>query len=254
MERKEVNNAFYDELGTTWYESSNHPIALLRAENRARAPWVAQKLVHHFKNPCAVLDVGCGAGFLSNTLAQQGHRLTGIDLSPKSLEVAKAYDQTQTVQYQTADACSLPFKDAQFEAVCAMDLLEHVENPNQVIAESARVLKPGGLLFFHTFNRTWLSWLFAIKGLEWFIPNTPRHIHIYRLFIKPSEMQAHLKTHNLQLSEIHGLMPKIDKSFFQLLLRRGIPTNFSFKTISSLSCGYIGCALKSQKNIEIKEP
>lgn len=245
MGREVINNGFYDDLGAQWYEADNHPIALLRAENRARAPWVADKLVNHFAcRRCSVLDIGCGAGFLSNALAQKGYRLTGIDLSRESLEVAQAYDRTRSVLYQPGDACSLPLEDSQFEAVCAMDLLEHVEDPYRVIAEAARVLKPGGLFFFHTFNRTWLSWLFAIKSLEWFIPNTPRNIHLYRLFIKPSELTAYLDRSGLKVTEVHGLMPRIDTAFFKLLLRRGVPPQFSFKTISSLSCGYVGFATK----------
>ena len=78
MEREVVNNAFYDDLGRKWYEAYDHPIALLRAENNARAPWVAKKIADHFdKNRCSVLDIGCGGGFLSNTLAQHGHQVTG---------------------------------------------------------------------------------------------------------------------------------------------------------------------------------
>lgn len=245
MEREVVNNAFYDDLGSQWYEAYDHPIALLRAENKARAPWVASQLTNHFTAPCSVLDIGCGAGFLSNCLAQHGHKLTGIDLSSPSLKIAQAYDTTHTAHYQKADACSLPFQQGQFDAVCAMDLLEHVEEPDRVIAEASRVLKPGGLFFFHTFNRTWLSWLFAVKGIEWFVPNTPCHIHLYRLFIKPSELTSYLHHNELKLSKIHGLMPRMDKSFLKLLLRRGIPPQFSFKTISSLSCGYVGFAIKS---------
>ncbi len=245
MEREVVNNAFYDDLGSQWYEADDHPIALLRAENRARAPWVATQLASHFAGPCSVLDIGCGAGFLSNSLARQGHQLTGIDLSSSSLKVAQTYDITRKTHYQQADACSLPFEQDQFDAVCAMDLLEHVEEPARVIAEASRVLKPGGLFFFHTFNRTWLSWLFAIKGIEWFVPNAPRHIHLYRLFIKPSELTTYLHQSDLELSVIHGLMPRIDKSFLKTLLRRGIPPQFSFKTIPSLSCGYFGFAIRS---------
>lgn len=251
MEREVVNNAFYNDLGSQWYEADDHPIALLRAENRARAPWVAAQLASHFTAPCSVLDIGCGAGFLSNCLAQLGHELTGVDLSSSSLKVAQAYDTTRTANYNQADARSLPFQQGQFDAVCAMDLLEHVEEPALVISEASRVLKPGGLFFFHTFNRTWLSWLFAVKGIEWFIPNAPRHIHLYRLFIKPCELTTYLHQSGLKLSEIHGLVPRIDKSFLKLLLRRGIPSQFSFKTIPSLVCGYVGFATKPFLNSDL---
>jgi 2-polyprenyl-6-hydroxyphenyl methylase/3-demethylubiquinone-9 3-methyltransferase len=245
MEREVVNNAFYDDLGKQWYEAYNHPIALLRAENKARAPWVIKKIAEHFsQNRCSLLDIGCGGGFLSNTLAQHGHQVTGIDISEESLHIAREMDSTRTVNYCKADGYKLPFSSEQFEIVCAMDLLEHVEEPTRVIAEASRVLKPGGIFFFHTFNRNWFSWLIALKGVEWFVPNTPENMHLYRLFIKPREMTHYLKQNNLKVSEILGLMPAMDKGFFQLILQRRISTHFSFKIISSLKCGYMGHAIK----------
>jgi 2-polyprenyl-6-hydroxyphenyl methylase/3-demethylubiquinone-9 3-methyltransferase len=249
MERKVVNNAFYDALGNEWYESYNHPIALLRAENKARAPWVSLKIAEHFKTKnCSIIDVGCGGGFLSNTLAQQGHCVSGIDLSEESLSVAHERDITGTVSYQKADAYALPFPEKHFEIVCAMDLLEHVEEPARVISEASRVLKPGGLFFFHTFNRNWFSWLFALKGVEYFVPNTPPNIHVYRLFIKPSELACTLVQNGLKVSEYHGLMPAIGKPFFQLILQRKISPQFSFKIVPSLKCGYMGYAIKESFN------
>ncbi len=247
MERKVVNNAFYDDLGKKWYEAYDHPIALLRAENRARAPWVAQKIHDHFEHKkCAVLDIGCGGGFLSNALAQQGHQVTGVDLSEESLTVAREHDTTSTVLYKTGNALALPFAPSQFEIACAMDLLEHVEDPGKVIGEAARVLKPGGLFFFHTFNRNWLSWLFALKGIEWFVPNSPPNIHLYRLFIKPSEMSTYFQKSSLKLSQMCGLMPIMDKAFIKLLLSRQISHQFSFKMVPSLKCGYMGYAIKDK--------
>jgi len=246
MERKVVNNDFYDDLGEKWYQAYDHPIALLRAENQARAPWVAKKIADHFINKnCAVIDIGCGGGFLSNTLAYQGHQVTGIDLSEESLNVARKHDTTCTVCYQNANAYSLPFSSSKFEIACAMDILEHVEEPIKVIAEASRVLKPGGLFFFHTFNRNWLSWLFALKGIEWFVQNAPSNIHLYRLFIKPSEICHYLEKSCLNVSEILGLMPAMNKAFFKFLLLRRISPQFSFKIISSIKCGYMGYAIKN---------
>lgn len=222
MEGEVVNNDFYNELKEKWYQADDHPIALLRAENTRRIPWVSQHMRHHFlSKPCAVLDVGCGAGFLTNALAKEKHRVTGIDLSEKSLEVASQKDSTQSVVYQKADAYSLPFPEQSFDVVCAMDLLEHVEKPKQVIAEAARVLKPKGLFFFHTFNRNFISWLFVIKGVEWFVSNTPEQMHVYRCFIKPKELKLYCKQHGLQTEKLIGLNPALmSKSFWKLLFTR----------------------------------
>jgi 2-polyprenyl-6-hydroxyphenyl methylase/3-demethylubiquinone-9 3-methyltransferase len=177
-EKPVINNAFYDDLGERWYTASDDPVALLRAESRLRVPWVVEKISRDGAEAC-VLDVACGAGFLSNALALKNHQVTGIDLSVQSLAVAEKYDTTKSVTYLAMDAHHLDFPDASFDVVCAMDFLEHVSDRNQVIKEFSRVLKPGGRFFFHTFNRNFLSWLIVIKGVEWFVKNTPDHMHTY---------------------------------------------------------------------------
>jgi 2-polyprenyl-6-hydroxyphenyl methylase / 3-demethylubiquinone-9 3-methyltransferase len=245
METKVVNNDFYDHLGNQWYEASDHPVALLRAENRARIPWIVKKITDAYCNKkCAILDIGCGGGFLTNALASLGHHVAGIDLSQESLEIARLKDETRTVQYCQGNGYALPFGNNHFETVCAMDLLEHVSQPGQIILEASRVLKPGGIFFFHTFNRTVWSWLFALKGIEWFVPNTPPRMHVYKYFIKPNELTTLLNQHQLSVCKMHGLMPAWNKAFFQLLIRRRIPEGFAFKIKRSLSCGYMGFAQK----------
>ena len=146
-----VNNAFYDELGDEWNHRCDHPIALLRAENRVRNPWILQEIGARIGAQAHVLDIGCGAGLLTNELAAHGHKATGVDLSEPSLEVARRSDKTKSVQYLNANGYALPCADKTFDAVAAMDVLEHVEKPEQLIKEASRVLKPGGLFFFHTF-------------------------------------------------------------------------------------------------------
>ena len=94
-----INNDFYEELREDWHERFDHPIALLRAENKIRAPWVANELHKRFLKPVTVLDIGCGGGFLSNHLATLRHQVTGIDLSPSSLEAACKNDVTKSVKY-----------------------------------------------------------------------------------------------------------------------------------------------------------
>ncbi len=246
MEAEVVNNTFYNELGQKWYEDYNHPIALLRAENQTRVPWVAKEIKRHFKHAsCSVIDVGCGGGFLSNALAQYGHQVTGIDLSEESLEVARANDVTRSVFYCKANGYALPFADQNFDVVCAMDFLEHIDEPQRAIEQAARVLKPGGLFFFHTFNRNWLSYLIALKGVELFVPNTPKNMHLYKNFIKPSELKSFMENVSLNVKEMHGLMPSLNKAFFRLLYARQITHDFTFKIRKSLKCGYMGFALKT---------
>ncbi len=236
-----INNAFYDELHHEWYVAKDHPIVLLRAENRVRNPWILSQL----KEKSTVLDIGCGGGFLTNKLAKAGHQVTGVDLSFPSLEIAKKQDATASVAYYEADAYSLPFEENEFDAVCAMDLLEHVKEPWRVIEEAARVLRPGGLFFFHTFNRTALSYIVAIKGVEWFVRNVPQAMHLHRYFIKPKELNRYCSEVGLVVKQLRGLNPVINRALFKLVFTRHLSDDFAFKFSKSLACGYVGMAINN---------
>ena len=242
---KMINNEFYNDLHDGWYTESNHPVALLRAENRLRTPWIIKEINAKFSRKIDVLDIGCGAGFLTNALSQEGHNVTGIDFSKASLSIAKKFDKTGKVCYQQANAYSLPFPDESFDAVSALDVLEHVEDPKQLIAEAARVLKPHGLFFFHTFNRNFLSYLMIIKGVEWFVRNTPKNIHVYSLFLKPKELIHYCQNHRLQVVKIVGMIPKMNSwPFWKMLLTRKVSDHFSFDFCRSLMTGYLGFSEK----------
>jgi 2-polyprenyl-6-hydroxyphenyl methylase/3-demethylubiquinone-9 3-methyltransferase len=241
-----VNNDVYETLGERWYSAEDDPIALLRAESRLRNPWIASEIARALGARAGdVLDIGCGGGFLSNYLGSLGHRVTGLDASEGALAIARRYDQTGLVRYQQADALKLPFDDASFDAVCAMDFLEHVEDPGQVIAEAARVLKPSGLFFFHTFNRTVLSWLIVIKGVEWFVRNTPRNLHVSRLFLKPAEVRSACEKHGLVAIEMQGMRPMLGIPFWRMLFTRRVPADFSFTFTRSTGLGFSGMARKA---------
>jgi 2-polyprenyl-6-hydroxyphenyl methylase/3-demethylubiquinone-9 3-methyltransferase len=238
-----VNNAIYEELGERWYKADDDPVALLRAESRLRNPWLASQLRQRCGDGARVLDVGCGAGFLANHLAREGFDVSGVDASPDSLAVAARYDETGKVRYAQGDALALPYADASFDAVCAMDFLEHVEEPEAVVRECSRVLRPGGLFFFHTFNRNRLAWLIVIKGVEWFVKNTPPDLHILRLFIRPDELRTFCRRHNLDVAEIRGVQPVIGSlSFWRMLATGIVPAGFRFEFVRSTLIGYSGFA------------
>jgi 2-polyprenyl-6-hydroxyphenyl methylase/3-demethylubiquinone-9 3-methyltransferase len=192
-----------------------------------------------------VLDIGCGAGLLTNALAKAGHTVSGIDLSESSLEIAKKYDQTKKVRYLTANAYSLPFANEEFDVVCATDVLEHVEDPRLLIAEAGRVLKSNGLFFFHTFNRNLLSYILVIKGVEWCVRNTPKNMHVYPLFIKPKELNELCFFYQLNVIKLIGLRPKfLNCAFFKMLFTRRVSRDFRFCFSRSLATGYCGMAQK----------
>jgi 2-polyprenyl-6-hydroxyphenyl methylase/3-demethylubiquinone-9 3-methyltransferase len=264
-----INNDIYNQLGERWYTAKDDPVALLRAESKCRNPWVIETIQKHLNvqnnlnglsdpnhlnhqetntrvEKAKILDVGCGGGFLSNPLAQAGHQVTGVDVSTESLEVAKRYDTTQSVHYLNADAYQLPFADHEFDIVCAMDFLEHVEDPGKAIQEMGRVLKPGGLFFFHTFNRNPISAFVVIRLVEWLVKNTPPHMHISRLFIKPKELTEYCRRSKMEVVEMRGLQPVI----FSLAVLRGLFTGvvedgFRFKFGKSLITSYCGFSKKT---------
>lgn len=243
--RRAVNNRIYEALGSRWYDADDDPIALLRAESRLRNPWVASQIEIAFGiNPCRVLDIGCGAGFLSNYLATRGHHVTGLDASRESLREAGLHTAGNRVQYDEGDALALPYAEGTFDVVCAMDFLEHVQDPARVIAEAARVLRPSGLFFFHTFNRNWLSWLVVIKGVEWFVKNTPPDLHVLHLFLTPGEVRAMCAGHGLQTLHTMGSRPKFNSRFWTLLRTGSVPKDFEFVHSTSTRLGFTGVAQK----------
>jgi 2-polyprenyl-6-hydroxyphenyl methylase/3-demethylubiquinone-9 3-methyltransferase len=241
-----VNNEIYAALGDLWYSSEDSPVALLRAESRLLSPWVATEVATKLgEGRRRILDVGCGAGFLANHLGSLGHDVTGVDMSDDALAVAARHDPGHTVRYQQGDALKLPFEAASFDVVCAMDFLEHLETPEQAIAEAARVLRPSGLFLFHTFNRNFLAWLVIIKGVEWFVRNTPPRLHVARLFLKPAEVGAMCLAHGLGAVELRGVRPRLGWPFWRMLLTRKVSTTFAFRFTSSTSLGFSGCARKA---------
>lgn len=244
-ERSGVNNDFYDQLGERWYEGADHPIALLRVEARRRNEWVLEGLREAFgAAPIHVLDLGCGGGFLSNVLGAAGFRVTGVDRSESSLAAARRRDATGSVRYRVGDLTRLPLEDASFDAVCALDVLEHVEDLEAAVSQAARVLKPGGRFFYYTFNRNPFSWLLAVQGLRW-LENAPRDIHVYRLLIKPAELRACCARHGLETEVQTGFRPVLDGAFWRLVATRRVPDDFRFTLSRSLAVGYLGRARKT---------
>ena len=250
-----VNNTWYAELGARWYAAEDTPIALLRAESRHRNPWIADEIARAFDHaPCRVLDLGCGGGFLSNYLAERGHAVTGVDTTAENLTVARANDRTRTATYELADACALPFGRGSFDVVCAMDLLEHVEDPERVIAEASRVLVPGGLFVFHTFNRTWQAKLIIIKGVEWFVRNAPKDLHVSRLFVTPDELRAMCQANGLDTPQIRGSRPRFRWPLWRMLLTGKVGDDFAFTTTPSIKLGYTGIARRTGRTIAASPP
>ncbi|MCU0560104.1 MAG: bifunctional 2-polyprenyl-6-hydroxyphenol methylase/3-demethylubiquinol 3-O-methyltransferase UbiG [Desulfobacterales bacterium] len=156
----------------------------------------------------SVLDIGCGGGILAEAMAALGAAVTGIDAGEEPLTVAKHHAQASglTVDYRrsTAEEFAAQTPGA-FDIVTCMELLEHVPHPSSIVAACARLVKPGGDLFFATLNRNPKSWLFAIIGAEYLLGLVPRGTHSYSRLIRPSELQAWCEGVGLSLRDRCGL-------------------------------------------------
>lgn len=155
-----------------------------------------------------IVDVGCGGGILSESLAARGATVTGIDLAEAPLAVAKLHLQESglTVDYRRQSAEALAAENpAAFDVVTCMEMLEHVPGPAAVVQACAALLKPGGHLVCSTLSRTPKAWLLAIVGAEYVLGLLPRGTHDYNKFIRPAELDAWLRTAGLETRDATGL-------------------------------------------------
>jgi 2-polyprenyl-6-hydroxyphenyl methylase / 3-demethylubiquinone-9 3-methyltransferase len=154
------------------------------------------------------VDVGCGGGILAESMAALGASVTGIDLGEAPLAVARLHlkETGHNVAYRHVAAEALADEmPGAFDVVTCMEMLEHVPDPASTVAACARLVRPGGHVFFSTINRTAKAWLFAIVGAEYVLNLLPRGTHEYAKFIRPSELERMCRQAGLVLREITGL-------------------------------------------------
>lgn len=242
-----VNNDFYTDLGDRWFEGDDHAIALLRAESRIKIQYTREVLAQEGLRPgAAILDVACGGGLVSFPLAQDGFVVKGVDLAAGAIEAARArIPDGQALTFEVGDAYATGEPDGRYDAVLLLDMLEHVDRPGVVIQEAARVVRPGGLVVFHTFNRTPASWALAIHGMKVVARDTPEHVHVYHLFVTPDELTGYAEGAGLSVREIQGIRPVADRAFWWSVFHRRIHPDFAFAYTGSKAVGYAGYAVKA---------
>ncbi|MBP6727699.1 MAG: bifunctional 2-polyprenyl-6-hydroxyphenol methylase/3-demethylubiquinol 3-O-methyltransferase UbiG, partial [Thauera sp.] len=194
----------FSQLAHRWWDP-NSEFKPLHQINPLRAAWIEERTpIKGLK----VLDVGCGGGILTETLAQRGAQVTGIDLSDKALAVARLHllESGAQVTYRKIAAEDLAAESpGEFDVVTCMEMLEHVPNPASTIAACANLVKPGGHVFFSTLNRNPKSYLLAVIGAEYILKMLPRGTHDYAKFIKPSELTRWAKSVGLEPDEVIGM-------------------------------------------------
>jgi 2-polyprenyl-6-hydroxyphenyl methylase/3-demethylubiquinone-9 3-methyltransferase len=191
-------------LASDWWDPTG-PFRTLHEINELRTDYIASRAA---LGGSAVLDVGCGGGLLSEALARRGAAVFGIDLAEANLEVARrhAADAALAIEYRSVDVEALARERAAgFDVVCCLEMLEHVPEPQRVVAACAALLRPGGAVFFSTINRNPKSFALAIVGAEYVLDLVPRGTHEYRKLIRPSELAAWCRAARLDVAEITGL-------------------------------------------------
>lgn len=202
----------FEKMAQTWWDpnGSFKPIHLL---NPLRLSYILEKSNGLFGKK--VLDVGCGGGILSEAMAKQGTIVTGIDMTSQPLEIAKQhakqsdlaidYQQTTIEDFlQKTTACSSLNPTEKFDVITCMEMLEHVPDPLSVIQSCKSLLKPDGVLFLSTINRTFKAYMLVIIGAEYVLKMLPKGTHEFEKFIKPAELLTWCDQADLSCQEIKG--------------------------------------------------
>ena len=193
---------FYTRLAHTWWDREG-PFWPLHKLNELRVDYIKEKLCRHFgldrdaERPLQglqVLDVGCGGGILSESMAGLGANVTGIDVVEKNIRIAALHAEQNNlnIDYRVATAGEVATSGSSFDVVLNMEVVEHVADVGQFMRDCVRLTADNGVMFVATINRTLKAWLFAIIGAEYVLRLLPRGTHRWSMFQKPEEITAHL--------------------------------------------------------------
>ena len=189
-------------VATDWWDPTG-PMKPLHQMNPARIDYMQQRIPIAGKK---WLDVGCGGGLLCEAVKKIGGEITGIDPCVELIEIAKKHAETEslTIDYRSEELHAHCLENT-YDVISCMELLEHVDKPENLLQLCRPLLKPNGTLFLSTLNRNWKSFLLGIVAAEYVLGLVPRGTHRYQQFIKPSELQHWLANAGFVLTDISGL-------------------------------------------------
>lgn len=213
VDRAEI--AQFDRIAERWWDPDGE-MKPLHALNPLRVKYLEDRLVAHFgksseaKRPLAglrVLDIGCGGGLLTEALAKRGATMTGADMAGEAISVAKRHAKASKlrIDYRTSDIETIAATGETFDAVVAMEIVEHVADLPLFVEAAASCLRPGGALALSTLNRTAKSFLLGIIGAEYILRLVPRGTHDWRKFVRPSELARELRKAGLRTEDMSGV-------------------------------------------------
>jgi len=195
----------FSALAARWWDPHSE-FKPLHAINPLRLVWI-KELTGSMAGK-HIVDIGCGGGILSESMAAAGATVTGIDLAERSLQVARLHglESGVAVDYQNISAEDLALAHpGQFDVVTCMEVLEHIPDPGSIVRACATLVKPGGWVFFSTLNRNPKSFLFAIIGAEYILRLLPRGTHSWQSFIRPSELADSARAAGLEIQALRGM-------------------------------------------------
>lgn len=205
----------FSALAETWWDP-NGPMRPLHKLTPARMRYLSGRIASHFGRDAgakglhelSILDIGCGGGLVSEPLCRLGATVTGVDAAQKNIEAARlhAAEAGLEIDYRHDTAEALAEAGEQFDAVMALEIIEHVADPALFVASIAQLVKPGGLIIFSTLNRTPKAWALAIAGAEYVLGWLPKGTHTWSKFVKPSELARHCRAAGLEVADLTGIV------------------------------------------------
>ena len=232
IEAEEV--ARFNAMAEAWWDKEGS-FAPLHALNPVRIAYIRDCLERHFKAPpekLRLLDIGCGGGLLCEPMAELGLKVSGIDAGEKNIKIAQAHAEKSglDITYRQAAAEDLAGKEAPFDVVLAMEIVEHVADLPLFMKSCCALVKPGGLLFLATLNRTLKAYGLAIIGAEYVLGWLPKGTHQWEKFVKPSELDSLLREGGTTIRDLKGVSYN--------------PLSREWKTSEDVAVNYMLCATR----------
>lgn len=232
IDQREVD--FYEKLADTWWDRQG-PFWPLHRLNALRVDFIREYLCEYFdldrSSPEAfgglrVLDVGCGGGILSESMAKFGADVTGIDVVEKNVRIASlhAVQENIDIAYREATAAELAAEEGLFDVVLNMEVVEHVADPEKFMNDCSKLVIDGGIMVVATINRTALSWLLAIVGAEYILGWLPIGTHRWDWFRKPREIESYLASGGMKVETTTGV--KVNPVSRRFSLTPGAAVNY----------------------------